>query len=253
MDLKDEATAGESVLCSAGRPAAAELVLGPMLRYAGTKSATFWLEANRPCEVEILSHRERTFCVEGHHYALLLLDDLPPSSLIDYDVRLDGRMVWPPDDGRPGPVVHTRRGEREVRLVFGSCRRGDPQPTRGEFPSTGIDVLWAYSRQLQGGEVEWPDAVLLLGDQVYADEVSPQTREFVEARRDISAEPGPIALDFEEYTRLYRESWSEADIRWLFSTVPTVMVFDSSPGAKVTVPLSGPLRSPASAVPSVTA
>src|SRR3954447_16904040 len=128
MDLKDEATAGESVLDSRGRAAAAELVLGPMLRYAGTKSASFWLEANRPCEVEILGHRDRTFCVEGHHYALLLVDDLRPASLIAYDVRLDGRVAWPPDDGRPGPVVHTRRGEREVRLVFGSCRRGDPQP-----------------------------------------------------------------------------------------------------------------------------
>src|SRR6478735_12497064 len=116
MDPKDEATAAESVLDSRGRPAAAELVLGPMLRYAGTKSASFWLETNRPCEVEILGRRDRTFCVEGHHYALLLVDDLQPASLIDYDVRLDGRVVWPPDDGRPGPVVHTRRGEREVRL-----------------------------------------------------------------------------------------------------------------------------------------
>jgi len=226
MDFKDEATAAESVLDSRGRPAAAELVLGPMLRYAGTQSASFWLETNRPCEVEILGHRDRTFCVEGHHYALLLVDDLQPASLIDYDVRLDGRMVWPPDDGRPGPVVHTRRGEREVRLVFGSCRRGDPQPTRGEFPSTGIDVLWAYSRQLQGGEVEWPDAVLLLGDQVYADEVSPATAGFIESRRDLREPPGEEIADFEEYTRLYREAWSDPDIRWLLSTVPTAMIFD---------------------------
>ena len=226
MDLKDEATAAESVLDSRGRPAAAELVLGPMLRYAGTKSASFWLETNRPCEVEILGHRDRTFCVEEHHYALLLVDDLQPASLIDYDVRLDGRVVWPPDDGRPGPVVHTRRGERDVRLVFGSCRRGDPQPKRGEFPSTGIDVLWAYSRQLQGGEVEWPDALLLLGDQVYADEVSPATAEFIESRRDLREPPGEEIADFEEYTRLYRESWSDPDIRWLLSTVPTAMIFD---------------------------
>jgi phosphodiesterase/alkaline phosphatase D-like protein len=32
--------------------------------------------------------------------------------------------------------------------------------------------------------------------------------------------------DFEEYTRLYRESWSEPRIRWLFSTVPSAMIFD---------------------------
>jgi hypothetical protein len=38
--------------------------------------------------------------------------------------------------------------------------------------------------------------------------------------------PGDQVADFEEYTRLYRESWSEPDIRWLLSTVPTVMIFD---------------------------
>jgi PhoD-like phosphatase len=226
MNLRDRATAAESVRGSTDRATATELVLGPLLRYAGTKSASFWLETSRPCEVEVLGHRDRTFCVEGHHYALLLVDDLQPGSVIDYDIRLDGRVVWPPEDDRPAPVVHTRSGERQVRLVFGSCRRGDPQPKPGDFPETGIDALWAYSRQLQRGDVEWPDAVLLLGDQVYADEVSPATREFIGSRRDVREPPGEEIADFEEYTRLYRESWSDPDIRWLLSTVPTAMIFD---------------------------
>jgi hypothetical protein len=205
---------------------AAELVLGPLLRYAGTESATFWVETSEPCEVEVLGKRQSTFAVEGHHYALILVEDLTPASVIDYDIRLDGRVVWPPEDGRPGPAVHTRRGEPQVRLVFGSCRIGDPQPKAGEFPESGIDALWAYSRQLQRGEVEWPDALLLLGDQVYADEVSPGTAEFIRARRDVADPPGEEIADFEEYTRLYRESWSDPDIRWLLSTVPTAMIFD---------------------------
>jgi hypothetical protein len=205
---------------------AAELVLGPLLRYAGTESATFWVETSEPCEVEVLGERQSTFAVEGHHYALILVEDLAPASVIDYEIRLDGRVVWPPEDGRPGPAVHTRRGEPQVRLVFGSCRIGDPQPKAGEFPESGIDALWAYSRQLQRGEVEWPDALLLLGDQVYADEVSPGTAEFIRARRDVAEPPGEEIADFEEYTRLYRESWSDPDIRWLLSTVPTAMIFD---------------------------
>jgi hypothetical protein len=210
----------------------AELVLGPLLRYAGTESATFWVETSAPCDVEILGHRTSTFAVEGHHYALLLVEDLTPDSVTSYDVSLDGEVVWPPDDGRPQPAVHTRDNERRVRLVFGSCRVGDPQPTqlRGEWPddvkTLGIDALWTYSKQLQRGEVEWPDAVLLLGDQVYADEVSPGTLEFIEARRGTDTPPGNQVADFEEYTRLYRESWSDPDIRWLLSTVPTVMIFD---------------------------
>ena len=210
----------------------AELVLGPLLRYAGTESATFWVETSAPCQVEILGHDTSTFTVEGHHYALLLVDDLTPASVTPYDVRLDGELVWPPDDGRPQPVVHTRDNEPRTRLVFGSCRVGDPQPTKlgREWPddvkTLGIDALWTYSKQLQRGEMEWPDAVLLLGDQVYADEVSPETLEFIEQRRGTDRPPGEQIADFEEYTRLYRESWSEPDIRWLLSTVPTAMIFD---------------------------
>jgi Phosphodiesterase/alkaline phosphatase D len=209
-----------------------ELVLGPLLRYAGSESATFWVETDAACEVEILGHRTTTFTVEGHHYALLLVDDLEPGSVSPYDVRLDGEQVWPPDDGRPGPAVHTRDHEPRVRLVFGSCRVGDPQPIHlgetwpDDVKALGIDALWTYSKQLQRGELEWPDAVLLLGDQVYADDVSPGTLEFIERRRGTDVEPGKQIADFEEYTQLYRESWSEPDIRWLLSTVPTTMIFD---------------------------
>jgi hypothetical protein len=208
-------------------PASAELVLGPLLRYAGTESATFWVETSKPCEVEVLGHRSKTFAVEGHHFALILVEGLEPASVIAYDVRLNGRLVWPRDDGRPPPAVHTRSNERRVRLAFGSCRVGDPQPPPGEFVArTGVDALWAYARQLQRGEVDWPDALLLLGDQVYADEVSPRTAEFIRARRDVGEPPGEEVADFEEYTQLYRESWSDPDIRWLLSTVPSVMIFD---------------------------
>jgi len=209
-----------------------ELVLGPLLRYAGTESASFWVETTEPCEVEILGHRARTFTVEGHHFALVLVDDLQAGSRVLYDVRLDRRIVWPPDDERPPCAVHTRSQERQVRLVFGSCRVGDPQPASTEPPwsdelrRTGIDALRTYARQLQRGELEWPDALLLLGDQVYADEVSPATAQFIRSRRDVKEPPGEEVADFEEYTRLYRESWSDPDIRWLLSTVPSVMIFD---------------------------
>ena len=33
-------------------------------------------------------------------------------------------------------------------------------------------------------------------------------------------------MDFEEYTRLYWESWGEPYMRWLLSTVPSSMIFD---------------------------
>ena len=54
----------------------------------------------------------------------------------------------------------------------------------------------------------------------------PRTAAFIRARRDVREPPGEEVADFEEYTRLYRESWSDPDIRWLLATVPSVMIFD---------------------------
>src|SRR5689334_14267468 len=130
-----------------------------MLRYAGTESATFWIETSIACEIEILGHRSSTFQVEGHHYALVLVDDLTPGTVTEYEVRVDGKIVWPLDDGRPRPTVHTRNDEPGARLVFGSCRVGNPQPEHLDRPwpeevrKLGIDALWTYAKQLQRGEV----------------------------------------------------------------------------------------------------
>ncbi len=208
------------------------LVLGPLLRYTGSTQATVWVETDAPCEVAVLDARERTFCVEGHHYALVVLSDLDEGSVRTYEVHLDGERVWPPDDGRPLPTIHTREHERRARLVFGSCRVGDPErPPYTLAPSEhelgfGVDALLALSRRLQSAHEEWPDCLLLLGDQVYADETSEQTRAFIRARRDTSREPGEQVADFEEYARLYQEAWSDPDIRWLLATVPSTMIFD---------------------------
>jgi phosphodiesterase/alkaline phosphatase D-like protein len=68
--------------------------------------------------------------------------------------------------------------------------------------------------------------LLLLGDQVYADEASPATRRWLAARRDLSDPPGSEVADYEEYTHLYDESWLDPEIRWLLSTVPSCMIFD---------------------------
>jgi hypothetical protein len=56
----------------------ADLVLGPLLRYAAETDATVWVETDAACEVEVLGCRSRTFCVEGHHYALVHVTGLEP-------------------------------------------------------------------------------------------------------------------------------------------------------------------------------
>ena len=57
-----------------------DLVLGPILRYVDETSATIWVETDEPCEVEALGRSARTFRIEGHHYALVCLEDLEPGA-----------------------------------------------------------------------------------------------------------------------------------------------------------------------------
>jgi hypothetical protein len=209
------------------------LVLGPLLRYAGETEATVWVETDAPCEVEVLGHRARTFAVGGHHYALVVIRGLEPGSMTPYEVCLDGRWAWPEHDAFPLPVIRTFREGAAVEIMFGSCRVCAPHeppfslPKEEDTRGREIDALRAQAmRMQQRPPEEWPHALVMLGDQVYADEVSPEVAEFIRSRRDPDLPPGVTVADFEEYTRLYRESWSEPHVRWLLSTVPTAMIFD---------------------------
>jgi hypothetical protein len=205
----------------------AKLVLGPLLRYVGETEAVLWVETDEACEVEVLGHREPTFHVNGHHYAFVIADGLEPGSTTAYEVALDGETRWPePDGDYPPSVIRTLGGEAPLRFAFGSCRVSlphhapyalakDDHPDGREF-----DALYSLTKEMLRGEPsEWPLALLLLGDQVYADEVSPETLAFIRKKRDIRKPPREEVADFEEYARLYRESWEDPHIRWLLSTV----------------------------------
>lgn len=211
-----------------------DLVLGPLLRYVSATEATVWVETDRPCEVEILGHRERTFGVAGHHYALVRIDGLEPGGFYEYEVALDDERRWPlPDADLPPSAIRTFRPGKPVDICFGSCRVAVPHEepytkSRDEHPDgRELDALYVLARQMMRGDRdEWPELLFLLGDQVYVDEGSPAARERIRAKRDTGQPPGEEVIDFEEYTWLYRESWQDPVIRWLFSTVSTSMVWD---------------------------
>jgi hypothetical protein len=210
------------------------LVLGPLLRYVSETAATIWVETDRACQVEILGHRARTFEVAGHHYGLVVADGLRPGAECEYQVALDGTVRWPePGSEFPPSVLRTLDPGRPLRLVFGSCRIAElPAPPRRRGRARheqehGADALAACALDLRDTPRErWPDVMLLIGDQVYADEVGPATRQFIGLRRDPSRPPGYQVADFTEYCFLYREAWSEPSVRWLLSVIPTAMIFD---------------------------
>jgi phosphodiesterase/alkaline phosphatase D-like protein len=203
------------------------LLIGPVLRHVGTTDATVFVETDAPCEVDILGARERTWTVAGHHYALVVVDGLRPGTSTPYEVRLDGEPVWPPkDSARPPSRIRTLGGRDEVRLAFGSCRYGRAAITHGDR-HFDVDALVSYARELAAqDETRWPDGILMLGDQVYADETSEATRRKIRAKRDITRGAKDQVAGFEEYTWLYLESWTDPDVRWLMSTVPSSMIFD---------------------------
>lgn len=215
---------------------AARLVLGPIVRYVDERVATVWLQADRPCEVEILGCREQTFCIAGLHFALVVVEGLAPGEDHPYEVRLDGERAWQ-QDGSPFPPSTIRLPAVGARrdLVFGSCRLTRPheppytlrqsEDARGH----GVDALRLYALRAAeaGGGAACPDMVVMLGDQIYADEPSPALeRRLAERRRRASDTPSDELADFTEYAMAYEEAWSEPAIRWLLSTVPVTMVFD---------------------------
>ncbi len=151
------------------------LGLGPLLRYVGETAATVWVQTDRGCQVEILGRRARTFEVAGHHYALVVIDGLRPGAEYEYQVALDGTVRWPEP-------------------------RHDAEH--------GADALGDYALDLRETPHErWPDVMLMIGDQVYADDAGPVTRQFIRARRDVCEPPGDQVADFAEYCFLYREAW----------------------------------------------
>ncbi|MFD5079490.1 alkaline phosphatase D family protein [Streptomyces sp. NPDC058371] len=208
----------------------AALRLGPLLRYVDDSSATVWVETSRPCTAEVrcaggAGGETRTFQIVGHHYALVPVTGLAPGTDSAYEVLLDGTPVWPPADSRfPPPAIRTPDGG-SVKVAFGSCRWA--APPGDEKDPVGPDALDTLAARLASSpEAERPDVLLLLGDQVYADETSEATRRWIAARRGLDELPGTQVADYEEYTHLYRESWLDPEIRWLLSTVPSCMIFD---------------------------
>lgn len=211
-----------------------ELLLGPILRHVEDECATVWVEADSDCEVTVNGECAReTFHVEGHYYALVELRGLTPGEATPYTIELDGTHAWPPADyPYPAPVVRPHPAGEEIKLIFGSCRVSQPheppyvlhqdEHERGH----GIDALRTLALCLIRNEEKIPDCLLMLGDQVYADDLSPAMLEITRSRTDLAGAPDDVLGDFEEYALAYREAWGEELIRWLLSTVPVAMIFD---------------------------
>jgi PhoD-like phosphatase len=218
------------------------LVLGPLIRYVDETSASIWVKTLEAARVTVRAGDDawhaRTFRAHGHHYALVVADGLRPGSITPYAVEVEGTTVWPLPEGQrdadqdakggdyPVSVIPTLKPGKPLRMAFGSCRTSVPHDKAGN-DSHGVDALRALALKMATDpDVRWPDLVLFLGDQVYADETTEEMQDFIRSRRDIEQAPGKELKDFEEYTYLYQLAWRDPLNRWLLSTLPSSMIFD---------------------------
>ena len=119
------------------------------------------------------------------------VEGLEPASSIEYRVTLDGELRW------PAPTVRCRRAEsarsaetRRCKIVFGSCRTAAPHDAPWSLElaldsrGRGVDALHVYAMwMVDHPQEEWPALAVFLGDQVYADDSSPKTRERIAVAR----------------------------------------------------------------------
>ncbi len=135
----------------------------------------------------------------------------------------------------------TRRARRlraardEAARLGASVPGGDDGGTARPRDSAGVDALASTAAALRGTpRDQWPDVLLMLGDQAYADEPGPATRGLMADRRAAAGTRTPLGeavparevADFDEYCALYRETWSDPEVRWLLSALPSAMIFD---------------------------
>ena len=129
------------------------------------------------------------------------------------------------------PHPHGRRRPGAFRIAFGSCRYASPRTVEDseKIPPDALDLY--ASRIAPLPEDRWPDALVLLGDQVYADELTTETQLVAAA----SAGPAPQAPPRGAGGRGGRLRGvhpalsgvlGDPQVRWLLSTIPSSMIFD---------------------------
>jgi len=176
--------------------------------------------------------------VGGHHYTLIFLDGLQPATWYTYelDIKSLGDIEQAPlaseedilqqDTAkimqcfRTMDAVELNSGQteqvpRQLRIAYGSCRKSEEQ---------SIDALAAFRSWLTDRfaqrEEEWPHLLLLIGDQIYADQ--PPV-----ALQRTNPQLAKGAGTFGDFTVLYSHAWTkDRDVRQVLAVLPTYMIFD---------------------------
>jgi hypothetical protein len=227
------------------------IVCGPFVRYISHNSAVIWMEMNHACKVTVLLFKlkrleqkiqAKTFQLGLRFYVMIPLERLLASTWYEYEVLAQSISddstitVWPirnhtgPRPRSTFQTVPIRRGPN-IRIVYVSCRKTRTKiEDKGEKRITEADALKIYAIRILSEyhlrQLRWPHLIIMMGDQVYADSLSTSMRNLISASHKAQGLPENVVLTLEEHAMLYNESWSDEDIRWLLSCIPSLMIFD---------------------------
>ena len=204
--------------------------LGPLLRHVDPVSATVWVETDRrlrgrrprPPVADVLRRRPPLRAGPGRG---------PRAGQHARPTRCTwtARQVWPPEQSSfPPSRIRTPgdRGRVPHRLRLLPLR--DPGHGGGRRPASRR-TRWTATPTAMAGqpEDEWPDALVLLGDQVYADELTPADPPVaVAAPRRGGRRRTPRWRTSRSTPGSTRSPGAIPQVRWLLSTVPSSMIFD---------------------------
>ena len=191
----------------------AELLLGPLLRYVGDDMRRLLGRDRRAvrgarCSAPTRARPSRRRATTTRWCAPRASSRAPR---YEYEVRARrrarlaaGGLGVPAEPVHPAPTRRTTAHDRLRLLPRGGAQRAALHPDQGRGrPRPRASTRCARSRCgcATSDPTSGPTCCCCWATRCTPTRCSPETKEFIRARRDTDEEPGAIALDFEEYTQ----------------------------------------------------
>lgn len=221
-----------------------ELLVGPLVRRISAESVVLWAEFSHACWVTLQASTDdpthdtanavthtvisHTVTIGGRHYAAPQLSGLHASTWYRYQLLVHAQkdeVAQPTKDFLHIDTIpqlfcfrtldDTSTYANSLRIAYGSCRKV------GESEHDAFSTFGEWLLQQQGQREEhWPRLLLLIGDQIYADQPPATLKESYPSLRD-------GARSFADFATLYSYVWTnDKGVRQALAVIPTFMIFD---------------------------
>ncbi|GCE11853.1 alkaline phosphatase D family protein [Tengunoibacter tsumagoiensis] len=211
------------------------LRVGPLVRAVSESSVVIWAELTEYCLVTCSAlsltdastdeclFRAPTTQVGERFYVAIQLTNLHPSTWYSYTLSCaasesEPALLFTPECQQCFRTLdHSLLPDQRhpLRIAYGSCRKAN-LPASDTFNALGEWLIDHYEQR----DTIWPHLLLLIGDQIYADQVPDQILlEYPHLQQGAST--------FHDFALLYTYAWSyHSGARQALACLPTYMMFD---------------------------